>query len=167
MAWFKSITGSNGEVNTYSWSIEKSIGARGTTLLVYILALAVFMSLGPLYFLIFYSITVRKHRINQTKVAIGMSLLWILDYQFGLYSWHFFSAFPETYEFITKVNWMLMIFHILLLIFDKVAYMALQSYDYTFYISIGFFSFASYLFYNPFGYFFNLIFTMAETSLWK
>lgn len=167
MAWYKSFKGKNGEINTFDWSLQDSVNFEFTVLIFKMGLLMLCSSIASAYCLLMYSPSIRKHRVQQLIAAILASTFWILDFQFGIFSWFVLHDFMETYILITNINWILLIISVVLLFIDESFYNFIHSTGEGWFVSLGIFIGVTYLTYPMLSDLFSAIFTVAEVSIWK
>lgn len=165
MSYFKGVSQKDGTVNFYPWSLGDSVNVTLTAFLLQIALVGLLSVIVPTFCLLLYPISVVIHRKQQAIIGIISSIVCLLDYSFGVFSWHLFHKFPEFYAMIITVNLIILGLHLITLFFDELTSELCKIKD-GFLISIALFVAIIYFTFPIVHKFLSLILTMSETSIY-
>jgi hypothetical protein len=117
--WFKSFKNSNGNVDSFSWSLGDSIALGGTQIVIAFIVATICSFILPLFVLLIGPICTPKERRGYYITSILVTLYTLADYHFGWLGHAGWSNYLAVYQMIIATNIAMLIITTLLLFFEK------------------------------------------------
>jgi hypothetical protein len=91
--WFKTIRNSNGDFDTYEWSLDKEIGVFLGKNIGWIIFIVLIPQIATIALMMAYIISHEEHkRMWNSIVALIINLYLVIDCMFGLALWNLFDG---------------------------------------------------------------------------
>ena len=164
MKWLRMIRKKNGDFDIIEWSPGSEFQLQFSKVAAMLGALIVINGIVSAYCLMWYAVSIKKHRFQQSIAGVIGSSIWILDYTFGGVSWLVLNIFPEFYLTLTAINLIILILHVFTLIFDGLIYSLFNCKD-GWLISLAVFGLIIYFLLPMFSKFVEVTINLSETSL--